>query len=395
MSARLNLSQKPIRWSQLGATYHTMKRRNFLFLTGSLLSGCGAAAQWSRQTSNPAVRPTATSSALRGKAIGPKGFYAPVRADVRIVVISDLNSQYGATDYEPEVHQAIALLPAWQPDLVLCSGDMVAGMSTRLSDTQVQAMWAGFDRAIGAPLRKANLPLGFTLGNHDASAAKGASGQMTFERDRRLAAAYWKSHPPQIQFIDREHFPFYYSFIQNSIFFMVWDASTSAISTQQLDWAQKSLNSAVAQQASIRIAIGHLPLYGIAVGREKPGEFLDQAETLRSFLEKNRVHTYISGHDHTYFPGHRGALQLLQTGALGTGPRRWLNSDLSPRKTLTVVDVSLAEASTRYTTYDLTHQTLLDTKILPRMITTASGSVLRQDITPKALSPEERARFWA
>jgi hypothetical protein len=373
-----------------------MKRRNFLFLAGGgLLSGCGAVAQWGRQNNTPVARNSATPISSSGKAIGPKGFYAPVRGDARIVVISDLNSQYGSTEYEPEVHQAIALLPDWQPDLVLCSGDMVAGMSTQLSDEQVQAMWAGFDRVIGAPLRKANLPLGFTLGNHDASGSLGAGGQLPFERDRRIAAAYWNSHPPQIQFIDREHFPFYYSFTQNNIFFMVWDASSTVISAQQLAWAEKSLNSAAAQQAPLRIAVGHLPLYGIAVGREKPGEFLDQAETLRSFLEKNHVHTYISGHDHTYFPGHRGALQLLQTGALGTGPRHWLDSDLSPRKTLTVVDVGLADASTRYTTYDLTNQTLLDAKILPRMITTANGSVLRRDITPNALTPEEKTRFWA
>jgi hypothetical protein len=369
-----------------------MKRRNFLFLTGGLLSSCGAVTQWGRQTNAP-VALSANTIALSKKAIGPKGFYAPVRGDARIVVISDLNSQYGSTTYEPEVHQAIALLPDWQPDLVLCSGDMVAGMSTQLSDEQVQAMWAGFDRAIGAPLRKANLPLGFTLGNHDASGSLGVGGQLPFKRDRRLAKAYWNSHPPKLQFIDREHFPFYYSFAQNNIFFLVWDASSSVISEGQLAWAQKSLNSPTAQQASLRIAVGHLPLYGIAVGREKPGEFLDRAEMLRSFLEKNRVHTYISGHDHTYFPGHRGELQLLQTGALGTGPRRWLDSDLSPRKTLTVVDVGLADASTRYTTYDLTHQTLFDTKILPRMIVAPNGTVLRRDINQNALTPEEKARF--
>jgi Calcineurin-like phosphoesterase len=376
-----------------------MKRRNFLFLAGGgLLCGCGAVAQWGRQDNAPVARTSSTSAtpmSSSGQAIGPKGFYAPVRGDARIVVISDLNSQYGSTDYEPEVYQAIALLPEWRPDLVLCSGDMVAGMSTQLNDEQVQAMWVGFDRVIGAPLRKANLPLGFTLGNHDASGAAGAGGQMTFERDRRLAEAYWKTHTPQLQFIDREHFPFYYSFTQNNIFFLVWDASSSVISDQQLAWAEKSLKSAAAQQAPIRIAVGHLPLYGIAVGREKPGEFLDHAETLRAFLEKNRVHTYISGHDHTYFPGHRGELQLLQTGALGTGPRRWLDSNLSPRKTLTVVDVGLADASTRYTTYDLTNQTLFDTKTLPRMIVAPSGTVLRRDITPNALTPEEKTRFWA
>ncbi|WP_404783549.1 metallophosphoesterase family protein [Altericista sp. CCNU0014] len=330
----------------------------------------------------------------KGRAVGPKGFSAPVRGDARVVVISDLNSQYGSTDYEPEVHRAIALLPSWQPDLVLCGGDMVAGMSQQLSDAQIRAMWEGFDRAIGAPLRKAKLPLGFTIGNHDGSGAIGAGGQLAFERDRRLAQAYWKAHTPQLQFVDRDRFPFNYSFVQNEIFYLVWDASTAVISAQQLAWAEKSLKSSAAQQARMRIAIGHLPLYGIAVGRDKPGEFLDRAETLRSMLEKYRVHTYISGHDHAYFPGHRGQLQLLQTGALGTGPRRWLNSNLSPRKTLTVVDIEWADASTRYTTYDLTHNTLLDAKILPRTIAAPNGLVLRRDIHPNALTPAERTRFW-
>jgi Calcineurin-like phosphoesterase len=372
-----------------------MKRRNFLLLAG-LLSGCGAAAQWRHHGDTSASSSTVNAlSSLSGQSIGPKGFFAPVRGEVRVVVISDLNSQYGSTEYEPEVHQAIALLPKWQPDLVLCSGDMVAAQSTRLTDHQVQTMWEGFDRAIGAPLRKANLPLGFTLGNHDGSGARGAGGRMTFERDRRLAETYWKNHTPQIPFIDREHFPFYYSFAQNNVFYVIWDASTAVISAAQLAWAEKSLASSAAQQSKMRIAVGHLPLYGISVGREKPGEFLDRAESLRALLEKYRVHTYISGHDHAYFPGYRGKLQLLQTGALGAGPRRWLDSSLSPRKTLTVVDIGLTDVSTRYTTYDLTNKTVLDSKILPRMIAAQNGPVLRRDIAPSELTAKEKMQFWA
>ncbi|MGL5077334.1 MAG: metallophosphoesterase, partial [Waterburya sp.] len=52
-----------------------------------------------------------------------ENLYLPPRKDFRIVVISDLNSQYGSTTYDPEVEQAIALIPQWQPDLVLCGGD--------------------------------------------------------------------------------------------------------------------------------------------------------------------------------------------------------------------------------------------------------------------------------
>jgi hypothetical protein len=68
------------------------------------------------------------------------------------VVISDLNGAYGSTDYDPEVDQAIALMPFWNPDLVLCSGDMIAGQRTSLTRVQIQAMWAAFDRHVAAPL---------------------------------------------------------------------------------------------------------------------------------------------------------------------------------------------------------------------------------------------------
>lgn len=364
-----------------------MKRRQFLGLAG-FLTGCGAAVPFGRLAS-PIAQPQ-TTSALP---LLPKGFSAPPKGDVRIAVISDLNSQYGATDYEPEVHQAIALLPAWQPDLVLCGGDMVAGQSNRLSDAQVRAMWDGFDRAIGAPLRQAKLPLGFTVGNHDGSGALGVEGRLTFARDRQLAQSYWLKHPPVLNWIDRRQFPFNYSFVQNGIFFLVWDASTALMPAQQWAWVEKSLASAPAQQARLRIVLGHLPLYAVAVGRDKPGEYLADAPQLQALLERYRVHTYISGHNHAYYPGHRGKLQFLQTGALGSGPRRWLGSALSPRKTLTLVDVWETNGNIRYTTFDLTHQTVFDPKLLPRMMTAPNGSILRQDIEPAALTPAERAQF--
>jgi hypothetical protein len=209
-----------------------------------------------------------------------------------------------------------------------------------------------------------------------------------FERDRSFAKIYWNqsSHTPNLQFADRAEFPFYYSFSQNEIFYLVWDASSAILSPQQLAWTEKSLASAAAQAAKLRIAIGHLPLYAVAVGRDKPGEFLDRAEELRSLLEKYRVHTYISGHDHAYFPGHRGNLQLLQTGALGTGPRQWLNSKLAPTKTLTVVDITLKEAKTRYTTYDMFTQQVLDQQTLPRLIVSPTGPILRRDVEQTALT---------
>lgn len=140
----------------------------------------------------------------------------------------------------------------------------------------------------------------------------------------------------------------------------------------------------------MRIVIGHLPLYAVAVGCDESGEILDNADKLRLLLERYRVHTYISGHHHAYFPAHRGQVQLLHTGALGSGPRPLLNSSLPTQKTLTVVDVNLGSASTTHTTYDMTTLQLVDQRKLPRIILGPDGMVLRRDVEWDELTPAER-----
>lgn len=384
----------------------SLKRRQFLILSGMVVSFGLAilvhkmieakASKSSTSASNSTALNTASQSNSSGganQAPAPKGLFTPPRGDVRIAVISDLNSQYGSTSYEPEVTKAIALIPDWQPDIVVGGGDMVAGQSPSLTRAEIKAMWAGFDHHVGAPLRKARLPFGFTIGNHDASAALAVSGKFLFSNERELAAAHWHNpqHDPGLQFVDRAKFPFYYSFQKNDIFYLVWDASTAEIPPGQLAWVEKSLASSTAQSAKMRIVIGHLPLYAVAVGRDKPGEILNNADELRSLLERYRVHTYISGHQHAYFPGHRGQLQLLHTGALGSGPRPLLNSSLPTQKTLTVVDVNLGSALTTYTTYDMTTLQVVDQRKLPRIIVGPNGMVLRRDVELDELTPAERS----
>jgi Calcineurin-like phosphoesterase len=333
-----------------------------------------------------------TCTLRRGLAQPTSPLSNPPRGDVRLVVISDLNGQYGSIQYDREVDQAIALMPQWQPDLVLCGGDMVAGQSRSLSRDRLRAMWAAFDQHVASPLQQQNIPFGFTLGNHDASGAL-RQGQYSFATDREEAAAYWNApnHTPELPFVDRARFPFYYTFLQRDIFFLVWDASTATLSAEQRQWVNDSLSSDRAQNARLRIVIGHLPLYAIAVGRDRPGEYLAQAEELRSLLERHRVHTYISGHQHAYYPGHKGQLQLLHCGLLGSGARRLRNGDGALRKTLTVVDIDLSIARTTYTTYDMATLTWVDQQQLPRLIASPTGLVLRRDVTWNDLTPEERA----
>jgi hypothetical protein len=379
-----------------------LKRRQLLILGGLTIGGgLGGAAFSGILSRNPeAIAPTpnipnqppkststqsnsnqSISNISRSPNPAPKGLYAPPRGDVRIILISDLNSAYGSTDYIEQVKQAIAFLPDWEPDLVLCSGDMIAGQSNTLTSSEIASMWQGFEKYIASPIRQAKLPFGFTIGNHDASGAS-SGGQYAFESDRKAAIKYWNDpkHDPNLNFVDRAGFPFYYTFQQNDIFFLIWDASTATIPSEQLKWAEKSLASEVAQKSKLRIAIGHLPLYAVAQGRDNAGNYLDDADRLRGLLEKYNVHTYISGHHHAYYPAHKGKLELLHAGVLGDGPRRLLSGDLAPNRTVTAIDIKMETSETIYTTYDMDTLKVVDQRTLPRFIDAPNGRITRRDI---------------
>ncbi|MGF1570964.1 MAG: metallophosphoesterase family protein [Nodosilinea sp.] len=325
---------------------------------------------------------------------GPQGLLNPPRQDVRLVVISDLNSAYGSTDYEPEVDKAVELLPFWQPDMVVCSGDMVAGQDLTLTPDQINAMWQAFDDHVAAPLRNQGIPYGFTIGNHDASSALGVNDVHLFKQERELASSYWADpkHDPGVTFVDRYEFPFYYTFEQQGIFYLAWDGSSSHIPADKLAWVEKALASEAAQQAKARILLGHLPLYAVAVGRNEPGEVMENAPQLQALLERYNVHTYISGHHHSYYPAHKGGLQLLHTGILGAGPRPLIDSTLPPWKTLTVVDIDFEDLTlTTYTTYNMQTLQTIDYADLPPFIAGHSGMVLRRDVNYDDLTPEDKS----
>ena len=374
-----------------------IKRRQLLILGGLVLGGGVGGAAFSGILSRKpeAIAPTdpkatiasnakptkSVSTVKRSLNPAPKGLFAPTRGDVRIILISDLNSAYGSTNYIDQVKQAIAFVPDWEPDLVLCGGDMVAGQDNTLKPSEIEAMWQGFDKHIAAPIRKAKLPFGFTIGNHDASGSS-FGGKSNFENDRKAVIKYWSDpkHDTNLNFVDRAGFPFYYTFEQNDIFFLTWDASTAEIPSEQLKWAEKSLSSEAAQKAKLRIAIGHLPLYAVAKGRATAGNYLEDADRLRALFEKYNVHTYISGHNHAYYPAHKGKLELLNAGVLGDGPRRLLTGDITPNRTVSVIDIKIETAETIYTTYDMNTLKVVEQSTLPRYIDAPNGRITRRDI---------------
>lgn len=373
-----------------------MNRREFLFLGGLSLglglscSGNGVNPQASpdKMLAQKSVSNPENASTLRDSK-APPGFYAPKKGDVRLFVISDLNSQYGAVTYRSGVEQAIRLMPDWDPDIVICAGDMVAGQSLNLSSSQVAAMWRAFDQKIFNPIRRLGLPYAFTIGNHDASSFKGLDGKYVYDIDRTETNKYWSNKNPGLEFADRFNFPFSYSFTHKQIYYLVWDASSANVSSEDWAWAEQSLASEEAQAAKMKIVIGHLPFYAVSQGRDRPGEILSKADQLRALLEKHSVHTYICGHHHVYFPGKAGKVEMLHAGALGSGPRSWLESLKPPIHTLTIVDVDLDAQTTQYTTYDMGTQQTISLSQVPRLLVGPNGRELRRDLALEDLTPQE------
>ena len=108
-------------------------------------------------------------------------------AGIRVAVISDLNDSYGSVSYSPAVHSAVDALLALEPDLVLSTGDMVAG---QMAGLDYEGMWAGFHAAVTDELDAADLPLAVTPGNHDAS------GYAGFEKEREIFVRTWRERKP-------------------------------------------------------------------------------------------------------------------------------------------------------------------------------------------------------
>ncbi|NEP61815.1 MAG: metallophosphoesterase [Symploca sp. SIO2G7] len=372
-------------------------RRRFLWLSSLAVGACSTRPVVKSATGSSSTSPVVPQRHPSfGRAIGPTALFAPKRGDVRAVVISDLNGRYGSTDYRREVMTGISILPQWEPDIVLCVGDMVAGQSISLNVSEVRAMWDGFNNLILKPIRDADIPYALTIGNHDASNQTRGDGSYIYTIDRDVTSRYWQAHQNDLalQYIDTGDFPYYYSFKQNNIFYIVWDASSANVPPSQVAWADQQLSSAVAQEAKFRIALGHLPLYAISQGRDRYGEFLNNADRLQALLKRHHVHIYMSGHHHAYYPGHANDLNLLHCGALGSGPRTWLNRTDTAMQTLTVLDFFFDTDDTVYTTYNMNTLELVDNQTLPRQIVGPTGRVLRNGVTLATLTPEEQSQTY-
>jgi 2-oxoglutarate dehydrogenase complex dehydrogenase (E1) component-like enzyme len=178
-------------------------------------------------------------------------------------------------------------------------------------------------------------------------------------------------------FVDASQFPFRYSVLQDGIFWLVWDASSARVPEDQLIWAQQQLASTEAQKARARFVVGHLPLAGVGLGKDRPGEVLERGGALQALMDTAGVQAYISGHHHTWFSSRRGQLDLIQLGALGSGPRRLLRGEAPAQQSFTLLEIDGGRGTLRETTYAVSTGRPISWSTLPLRLNTRAGLLQR------------------
>ena len=301
---------------------------------------------------------------------------------LRVAVISDLNGAYGSLEYPAAVDRAVARIVALKPDLVISTGDMVAGQRRpHLARGEVERMWAAFHARVSDPLAAAGIPLAVTPGNHDGSAYHG------FEQERAIYRAQWTPRDRHIRFVDRSDYPFRYAFAAGNILFISLDATTVGRLPQgQMDWLRATLARHGAAYRW-RVVFSHVPLWPLAQGRER--EFIGDAG-LQALLESARVDLYLSGHHHAFYPGTKGGIAFVGQACLGSGARHLIGATQASTQGFTLLEFGAnaiqvaAYAAPKF-------ETEIDWATLPDHVRSAAATLRRTDLAQGAVT-RRRAR---
>jgi 3',5'-cyclic AMP phosphodiesterase CpdA len=297
----------------------------------------------------------------------------PAARATRVVVVSDLNESYGSTRYSPAVDEAVRQTIALAPDLVISTGDMVAGqrLNPPLARDEIQAMWQAFDRHVTTPLARAGLPFAVTPGNHDASSGA------RFAQERELYRAQWLPRRPALDFVDAADYPFNYAFRVRDALFVSLDAThVGHLSAQAKRWLGQLLEQQ-GPKFRHRVVFSHVPLWPFAVGRER--DYLGDHE-LEAILQRGKVGVVLSGHHHAYYPGYKDGLRFVSQACLGAAPRALLGTTLPSHRAITVLELE-DDGQVRIEAYHgprFARPILRST--LPEKITTHGATLHRDDL---------------
>ena len=83
------------------------------------------------------------------------------------------------------------------------------------------------------------------------------------------------------------------------------------------------------------------------------------------------------GHHHAWFSSRRGQLDLIQLGALGSGPRPLLDGEAPAQQTFTLLEIDGGRGTLRETTYAVSTGRPLSWSTLPLRLNTRAGLLQR------------------
>jgi Icc-related predicted phosphoesterase len=299
-----------------------------------------------------------------------------VAQPLRVAVISDLNGGYGSTEYESTVDGAVRRIVEMKPDLVISTGDMVAGQrKPHLTQPQVEAMWRAFHEHVTDPLAEAGIPLAVTPGNHDGSAYHG------FELERQMYGEQWSARRPAVTFIDATHYPYHYAFAAGDALFVSLDATTlGELPPEQMAWLEDLLARHGGKYQK-RIVFSHVPLWPFTQGRER--EFIGDPG-LEQLLKEAKVDLYLSGHHHAFYPGHKEGLHFVSQACAGAGPRRLIGSNKRSPRAITLIEIDGAQLRlAAFQEPDFTQP--VDWRALPERIRSHAAELIRADLVKDRL----------
>jgi Icc-related predicted phosphoesterase len=295
---------------------------------------------------------------------------------LKIVVISDLNGSYGSAKYNKSIPEAISRIAEINPDLVISTGDMVAGQRIKplLKRKQLESMWTAFHQNVSDPLADAQLPLAVTAGNHDGSAGK------KFSLERLIYQQQWSKRQPNVQFVDNTYYPFYYAFSLKNVLFISLDATlVGHLPAVQKDWLVKLLTIGDAQYRH-KVIYSHLPLWPFAQNRET--EILGDHE-LEEILKEHDVKLYLSGHHHAFYPGYKEGIRYVSQACMGDGLYKYIGTDQRSKRAFTLIEIDRNDKITinAYEAPDFSQP--VDFKTLPDKINSRYATLIREDLRKK------------
>lgn len=287
-----------------------------------------------------------------------------------VAVISDMNGSYGSVRYENRLSAAVEAIIDLKPDLVISTGDMVAGQRRpHLSEPEVRAMWKEFHAVVSTPLAEAGIPIAVTPGNHDASAYDG------FEGERRIYAEEWRARRPKLAYADEADYPFFYAFDLDGVRFVSLDATTvGSLPAGPMSKLADALEGA----GPMRVVFSHLPLWPVAIGRET--EIIGDPALANLFGELG-VDLHLSGHHHAFYPGASDDVAYVAQACLGAGPRALIGTGSRSKTGFVVLEMTSPSEpiSVSFRAYPNFGETF-DSTTLPPEIRSADAILNRLDL---------------